>query len=450
MSIILHPGQSEVFEDLFVKKEHRYSVVVCSRGWGKSYLAAVAAVNAVWELMRLHPKVPNKNVYIVAPTYNQVVDIYFPLIAYELGMSDYCKRMSKDAGKFWFPNNVELRLVSYEAIERLRGHGAYLVVMDEVSSWSKGSGLKDAWQDIIQPCIATRWSPKRAAAVGATSAGRALVISTPKGYNFLYDMYNFREGNTYWKSYHYDYKSSPYLDVAEIEQAENDMDPLSFNREYKASFEESGNNVFYCFDRKIHVTDNLLPFREAADGKLGEDVHVNIDFNVNLQCTSVMAIRGDQVHFLDEFKGAPDTERLAIAIRLKYPKEKHKVFAYPDPSGRSKKTSAVVGQTDFTILQNADITCLAHSAAPPIVDSVNAVNRMLKTAKGKVSMYIHPRCKGTIQSLERTTWVENNPDSATIDKKAGIEHYSDGIRYGIEYNFPIRRGTSVVSRGTRF
>jgi len=181
MSISLHAGQSEIFEDLFVHNTCRYAVACCSRGWGKSFFAATAAITAVFELMELRESVPHKFVYIVAPTYDQVTDIYYPIIAYELGAEQYALASSRDTGRFKFPNKVELRLISYEAVERLRGKGAYFIVWDEVSSCKKGIKTASAWQGVIQPCLTTRWSPKRAEMFGARSPGRALIIGTPKG-----------------------------------------------------------------------------------------------------------------------------------------------------------------------------------------------------------------------------------------------------------------------------
>lgn len=161
-----------------------------------------------------------------------------------------------------------------------------------------------------------------------------------------------------------------------------------------------------------------------------------------------MAIRGKQVHILDEFKGHPDTETLAKILTEKY--KGHKLYAYPDPSGRARKTSAPVGRTDFSILESFGIKCLAHTAAPPIVDSVAAVNKKLLTAAGDIDIFVHPRCSGVINSLERTKWVDKNPDTATIDKSEGLEHFSDGLRYGIEYLFPVHQGTKRISRGFKF
>jgi hypothetical protein len=453
MDIELHPGQSEIFEDLFISKVCTRSTAVCARGWGKSFFAGVSAMTAVDELIQLPPEVPNKNVFIIAPTYEQVTDIYHPLIAYQLGadrdMGGYALKHSKDSGRFWFPNNVELRLISYEAIERMRGKGAYFVVNDEVSSWTKGMGFQEAWENIIEPCIITRWSPMRAKELGAPSPGRALTISTPKGFNYLYDMYNMQEVDKDWKSYNYDYRSSKYLDPDEIEKIKRRTDPIRFASEYLASFKDSGNNVFYCFDRKTHVNLN-----DEYDLQDGEVAHIMIDFNVLVMAYSVAAVRGDQAHVLHDGFGHPDTETLAIALVAKFGKNKdgskRKIIAYPDPTGRARKTSSPVGRTDFSILESYGITCLARTKSPPIADSVQAVNRKLKTASGETSMYFHPRCESTIKSMERTVWVDKNPDTATIDKTDGVEHWSDGIRYFVEYIWPVLQGKPTVKKSKTF
>jgi len=440
--ISLHEKQSEVIRDLFIDDACRYAVVNASRGFGKSYLAATAAIIAVQELMQLGDSVPNKNVALIAPTYSQAVDIYYPLIAWQLGMEDYADKSSKAAGTFWFPGNVQLKLWSYEASQRMRGTGQYFVVADEVTSW-KGAGmnLKESWESIIQPCVATRWSPKNAKKFNA-NAGKALIISTPRGYDYFYEMYNRQDSDDSWKSYTYTYKDSPFLDEDEIQRVKLTLDPLKFAREYTASFEDSGNNVFYTFDRKEHISKDI-PYFET-----GEDVHVAIDFNVGIMASVIFAIRGSQIHILDEMQGHPDTETLASALTERF--KGHKIISYPDPSGRARKSSAAVGTTDFSILQGNGISTRAHNKAPPIIDSVAAVNKKFKNANGDVDMYIHPKCVNTIKSLERTQWVESNPDSATIDKKEGVEHWTDGLRYAVEYLYPIRSGSKVTTRGFGF
>lgn len=466
--IKLHAGQSKVFKDIFVTFEAIYASVCASRGYGKTHLGAAAAAKAVFELMELPPDVPNKNVFITAPSYAQVTDIYYPLFVHGMSLGAYCVSHSKDTGRLVFPKNVELRLISYESLDRVRGLGCYFAVNDEVRDWTKGAGFMDAWESIIQPCIVTRWDEDKAKSYGAVSRGRALTITTPRGYDDFYDLYNRAESDPDYKSYHFDYTQSPLLNKTEIEKLKNRMDPIAFAREYLASFAESGNRVFYCFDRKVHVRSDLQPFKQGGtDLKTGifhqgEDVHIGIDFNVGIQASSAFAIRGGQVHYLKEFKGAPDTEQLGLKLietfwpnydnygHPDYRKKVCRIFAYPDPTGNSRKTSAPVGQTDFTILRNLGLVVQAHNSSPSIIDSVACVNRMLMTAAGTISLYISAECAGLIASMERTVWLDNNKDSATIDKKAGDEHFSDGVRYPMEFLFPIRSSGKTAHRGFNF
>lgn len=442
----LHSGQAEVFKEVFLTKSVRYATCVCSRGWGKSFFGAVAAKAAVHELLSMPAHVPNKNVYIVAPTNSQVQEVYMPYLKL-LGLHKMAVKIWLDPVKFLFLNDVVLRLVSYETVERLRGNGAYFIVLDEVRDWTKGIGLKAAWEGVLKPTISTRWSPKIARKYGV-NPGRALTISTTRGYDYLYDMFNMPEFDPEWRSWQFDYTSSPYLDVDEVENDRNMMDPITFNREYLASFENSGHNVFYCFNRKIHVTRDLTPLQDW------EEIHVAIDFNVGLQCSAVCVIRGGQVHVIGEFKGSPNTEELAKAIKARYGLnsrgDKRIIKVYPDPTGNSRKTNAPVGVTDMSILREAGFIVCARKKSPPIVDSVAAVNRLLMSSNEVVSMYIHPSCKGVIESLERTTWLDNNPNSATIDKSKGIEHYSDGLRYLVEYLFPVKLGGIKAVIGNTF
>lgn len=107
-----------------------------------------------------------------------------------------------------------------------------------------------------------------------------LTTDTEHQDNHFYDMYNYQEIDDLWKSYHFDYKSSPFLDISEIERIKHTVDPQQWASEYLASFVDSGNSVFYCFDRAKHVRKDLEYFMPPVDSDRGEDVHVAIDFNI--------------------------------------------------------------------------------------------------------------------------------------------------------------------------
>lgn len=415
----------------------RFGVVVGSRGLGKSYMSCAAVAIAVGELESMDRSIGNKNIALLCGSYQQVTDIYWPLLAYQFGFESRCWSHSRAGGKFTFANGTEVRCWSADAYERMRGSGQYMVVADELPTWKvPGGSVKDAWESVIEPCITTRWSPKQAALLGAPSPGRALLPSTPMGKDYFYDLAQREHIDDRWRTFAYTYKDSPLLSAEEIEQAKKHTDPLKFAREYLASFEESGLNVFHTFSRKLHV-DKDLPWFED-----GETVHCAIDFNIMLNATTFHAVRGGQLHCLDESQGSANTEELARVIRAKFPGKR--IICYPDPAGRQRKTSAAIGTTDFSILREAGFTVLARDRSPAIVDSVAAVNRKFLNASGDVDFLVHPRCTGLIKSLERTTWLENRPETATIDKTQGIEHYSDGLRYLIDYLWPLTYAKPVV------
>jgi len=432
--IRLHPNQSRIYDNLLISRLSRFHALNAGRGFGKSLLSATVAVGAAMELQRLPAYVPDKFVYLVAPTFDQLVEYYYPMLMYNFDLSAYGVYGSERGGRLFFPNNTEIRMLSYESIERMRGKGAYFVLWDEVSSCKKGMTPKQAWDSIIRPAIITRWSKMRADQFGAPSPGRALFTSTPEGYNDFYDFCMMHEKHNDWGYSHYTYEDSPLLDPSEIEKIKGETDPIRFATEYQALFKESGHQVFYMFDRTKHVM-------KVPELQSGETVHAAIDFNVGKQHTSFAVIRGGQVFWFAESSGHPDTEQLAISIKTRFPGRK--ILAFPDPSGKSRKTSAQVGRTDFTILASQGIEVLAKSTAPSIVDSVNCVNRMLGNAHGQTNMFFDPNCPTLIKSMERTSWLDNNAATATISKAGGWEHSSDGVRYFTDYMFPI---TGSVAR----
>jgi hypothetical protein len=471
--VILHPGQSKVVKELFYT-DKRFSTDCCSRGWGKTYAGAAAVRIAIQQLMELPAWVPNKRVYVIGPTFDQAVDIYWPVLFDELQLDRFAKSSSESDGRALFPNNTKLRLISYESVDRMRGKGAFFVLWDEVSSCKKGMKPKQAWEKVIRPCINTRWSVEKTKAIRhrilndprstdrhikaamELKSGKGMLISTPDGYNFFYDVCQMYTISDEWTFNKFDYKTSPELDPAEIEALKDEMDPVSWASEYGADFKESGKNLFYCFDRAVHVLDEDI--KRFDD----EDVHCAIDFNVDIQATSMYVLRDDTFFGIGESFGHPDTETLGIALLNRYipnldvsspeaikrrVKElPFKVYAYPDPTGKSRKTSTPVGRTDLNILESMGFVVLARPTSPAIVDSTNAVNRKLMTASGEVSMYFSPCQKKTIRSMERTVWSDK--EGAIIDKTEGEEHFSDGIRYMCEYRYPITKG-GVGSRKSR-
>ena len=124
---------------------------------------------------------------------------------------------------------------------------------------------------------------------------------------------------------------------------------------------------------------------------------------------------------------------MAEALKLKYPGRR--MVVYPDPTGHSRKTSAPVGQTDFTILQQAGLEIATPGAPYATADKINTVNGLLCNAHGRRRLFIHPRCKRLIEGLERLPYKEG---TNVPDKALGIDHHPDALGYLIMMEFPLQ------------
>jgi hypothetical protein len=439
MDLELHRAQSATVKHLFGKgsrEEARAVVLSMSRGAGKSLLASVVAAKGVETLLAMPEDVLNKRVIIVGPTWQQTVSIYMPYLVGLLGLDYYANKYQAHTGKFWFGerNDVILELASAESVARLRGLGAYLVITDECTSWEVD--VKEAFEGVLNPMQTTRWP----------NAWKQLNISTPMGHDYFHELSTNEEKDPRWKTIIAPYQEIPHIDQEEINRAKATMDPVVFAREYECSFEGSSNKVFYMFNRKEHIDRNIEDFANTETNK--ETVYCGIDFNVSIQACVFFAIRGKQVHVINELKGAPNTEELAKYIKALYPDRK--LVAYPDPTGKRAITSAAVGASDFTILEKAGITVIAKSGSPSIIDSVAAVNSMLKNANDEVNIKIHPRCENLIRDLERASWLDS-PNKAVMDKRGDNDpHFADAFRYPIDYLFPVRQIKSKVKTSFMF
>ena len=203
------------------------------------------------------------------------------------------------------------------------------------------------------------------------------------------------------------------------------MDVRLFRQEFEASFETLAGRVYQPFIREDHATP------EVADH--GGEVLVGMDFNVNPMCAcSAFKVAG-QLHITDEIV-LPDANTETMARALDQRLAGRQVIIYPDPAGRQRRTSAALGHTDLSILEGYGFTVIAPKRAPLVVDRINEVNAMWENSAGEARMFVHPRCKQLIKSMEGLTYKEgtNQPD-----KSAGLDHMADALGYLVHGTFPI-------------
>jgi len=168
-------------------------------------------------------------------------------------------------------------------------------------------------------------------------------------------------------------------------------------------------------------------------------VYIGMDFNIDPMSAAIGVRMGDRMHIIDEIRMfSSNTQEMVAEVQSRYPRSK--IWVYPDPASRQRKTSAG-GHTDLSILQNAGFIVKAPNAHDPVRDGINAVNSRLCDANGVRNLMIDPKCKHTIESLERHAYKEG---TSQPDKDSGYDHMTDALRYMIAYIWPVKRDVRPV------
>ena len=111
----------------------------------------------------------NKEVWYVAPTFNQAKDIMWNLLK-TLG-EDVIESTLENTAQIKLINGRKIQLKGSDRPDTLRGVGISYVVLDEYAFMKP-----DVWDLIIRPTL-------------ADVRGKALFIGTPEGKNHFYDLW---------------------------------------------------------------------------------------------------------------------------------------------------------------------------------------------------------------------------------------------------------------------
>ena len=115
LNVKLHPAQLTIFND-----PHRFKVVAAGRRFGKSRLAA-------WILLIKALQSPAKDVFYVAPTFQQAKDIMWGMLK-ELG-NEVIVAAHENTGVLTLANGRKIALKGSDRPDTLRGVGLFYVVI---------------------------------------------------------------------------------------------------------------------------------------------------------------------------------------------------------------------------------------------------------------------------------------------------------------------------------
>ena len=388
---------------------HRFKVVVAGRRFGKTHLA-------IRELC-YHARMPEQEVWYVAPTYKQAKMIVWRKLKQKLTDLKWVRKANESELSILLKNGSTIALKGADNEDSLRGVGLDYLIMDEFADVDP-----EAFFEVLRPTLADR-------------EGKAMFIGTPKGIaNWAYELYQMEHDfPDAWKSFQYTTIDGGNVTASEIEAAKRDLDERQFRQEFLATFETYTGRIYYAFDRLQNVKE--APEITSHTGDIGA-VFIGMDFNID-PMSAVIAIRqGDNLYVVDEIRMfSSNTQEAVDEIKSRYPKTK--IWVYPDPAARQRKTSAG-GATDITILQNAGFVVKSPNSHTPIRDRINAVNSRLCDSTGIRRLYISNRCKYTLEGLERHTYKEGTTQP---DKDSGYDHMMDALGYMVDYLFPVRKDT---------
>ena len=388
-------------QESVVNNPCRFKVVIAGRRVGKTTLA-------IREIC-FHAKEPNVEVWLVGPSYRSIKMVAWKKLKRKLLDLRWVNKINESELSVTLKNGSTISLKGSDNPDSLRGAKLAFCAIDEIADCDP-----DLFAEIIRPAL-------------ADSQGGALIIGTPKGKNnHSYDLFTMSEDYPEsWASFQFTTAEGGFVSPEELEAARSEMDQRTFNQEFCATFESYEGIVAYNFSRE-HNVKNL----ENPDLSV---LHIGMDFNTSPVTAAVYVQQGKDMYQIDEIHMLnSNTTEMSEEIRRRYPRSR--IICYPDPSGASRRTSAN-GQTDFTILRNAGFEIKAPRAHNLVRDRINSYNARLMSSDGVRHLFIDPKNKYTIESLEKFCYKEGTQ----IPDKGRWDHMFDAASYCIDFMFPIKR-----------
>lgn len=214
-----HKYQREIHDNL-----KRFSVLVCHRRFGKTFLAIASLIDAA-----LRTSKENARFAYVAPFLKQAKQVswdYLRRFAYQVpGV-----KVNESELSITFPNGSAIRLYGSDNGEAMRGIYLDGVVIDEVADCRL-----ETWPEIIRPALADR-------------KGWCLFIGTPKGMDQFFELYERAKVNPEWYAGMFRADETGLIEAGELADARGDMSANQYRQEFLCDFTASADNVLIPID----------------------------------------------------------------------------------------------------------------------------------------------------------------------------------------------------------
>jgi len=323
-----------------------------------------------------------------------------------------------------FINKAEVWIKSADSPDTgLVGEGLDWLIIDEAALISR-----TIWEQYLRPTLADR-------------RGWALFVSTPRGYNWLHDLYTRGQSDDYpeWESWQHASTSSRYF-RDNVEELKNEFTKETYEQEYLARFTSWAGTVFN-FDRDIHVG--------RYDFNPNWETYCSIDFGFRMPSVvwlQVGKVDGDvEVHIIDEIihKTNVKTEELADKILAKnYPV----LHVYCDPAGAGVQSTSGVGDVEIFKRKGIFPRFKTDKVSRSIASGIDLVRSYLENADGKTRLFVSDECKGIIEDFENYRYPDKKENQRLKDdplKDGRHDRGMDAVRYFFVNKFPIVKREAI-------
>jgi hypothetical protein len=433
---------------------HRFNLVPAGRRSGKTELFKRKLVKRA-----LSAAFPWKPAFFAgAPTHAQAKRIFWDDLKALVGRDMMMCDPSETDLKITLLNGAEIWVIGMDKPERVEG-----------SPWD-GGGL-----DEFGNCKATAWGANIRPALSDRN-GWFDLFGVPEGRNHYYDEYlkALAQMQSLGKVSDWGVFSWPSRDIlspAEIEAAMRDLDELTFDQEYNASFVNFEGRAYYPFNEKEHCKplkyDPMQPLIFC------------FDFNVEPGVAAVIQeqampgqyerkplapiVRGGPP--IPNPQGAPlldkplfgsgiigevhiprnsNTPAVCRKLIADWGKHQGPIRCYGDATGGSRGSAKVQG-SDWELVEKelkghfgGRVSMRVKGSNPAERARLNAVNSRLKAKSGDIRMMVDvAKAPNVVRDFDGVVLLKGG--AGEIDKKINpkLTHVSDGIGYYVEYEFPV-------------
>jgi len=435
-----HPEQIRL-----CRSRARFNVVPAGRRSGKTEICGkrklvLKALNAHRkDLPQFYIPYEDPRLFCAAPTRDQVKRIYWSDLKALVPKEFLLKPPNESQLIISLVNGAQIHCLGMDKPERAEGtpwdHG----VLDEY-----GNMKARTWTQHIRPALSDR-------------RGTCDFIGVPEGRNHYYDLWkdanrkahSSRGKTPEWDGFHW--ISADILPPEEIESAKEDLDDLTYQQEYEASFINFHGRAYYTFLESTHCS--RLSYNP------GRDLVFTFDFNISPGTAGVLqeqhlpskgtGVKRWGTGIIGEVFIPRGSNTIMVCDKLIDDWGKHhgRIFCYGDSTGGAKGSAKILG-SDWQLIKEKlwdhfgtnRVIFRVPPANPRERDRINSVNSRFLNIKKEVRMMVDPsRAPMMVKDFEGVTLVEGG--SGEIDKTSNTDltHLSDGVGYYTHREFPVKQ-----------